>query len=257
MRLRSITKHVRDQNWFAVVLDFFIVVIGVFIGLQVSNWNSVRQQDQTAKVYIERIHQDLVINQDDLTQRMVYFSQVRTHALGALEGLDRPQETLSLPFLIDIYQASQHLRRELGRDTYDEILSAGANNTISDVAVRKRLANFYRSIQAAIVTTKDATPYRERIRTYMPYSAQAAIRNVCNDIISTSPTGEPNIKLPENCEPVLSADEITHAVGKIISIDIRNDLVRRISDLDGKLIAFELMRGRAALLDEYIKDIQK
>lgn len=42
MRLRSITKHVRDQNWFAVFLDFIIVVVGVFIGLQVANWSNER-----------------------------------------------------------------------------------------------------------------------------------------------------------------------------------------------------------------------
>ena len=29
MILRSITKHVRDQNWFAVGIDFLIVVVGV------------------------------------------------------------------------------------------------------------------------------------------------------------------------------------------------------------------------------------
>ena len=29
MLLRSITKHVREQNWFAVALDFFIVVVGI------------------------------------------------------------------------------------------------------------------------------------------------------------------------------------------------------------------------------------
>jgi len=29
MILRSLSKHVKDQNWFAVVLDFGIVVIGV------------------------------------------------------------------------------------------------------------------------------------------------------------------------------------------------------------------------------------
>lgn len=38
MRLRHITKHVQDQNWFAVTLDLLIVVPGVFIGIQVSNW---------------------------------------------------------------------------------------------------------------------------------------------------------------------------------------------------------------------------
>lgn len=39
MILRSLNKHVKDQNWFAVGLDFLIVVFGVFIGLQVGNWN--------------------------------------------------------------------------------------------------------------------------------------------------------------------------------------------------------------------------
>ena len=31
MLLRRITKHVKDQNWFAVVLDFAIVVAGVMM----------------------------------------------------------------------------------------------------------------------------------------------------------------------------------------------------------------------------------
>ena len=39
MILSSVVKHVREQNWFAVGVDFLIVVVGVFIGIQVSNWN--------------------------------------------------------------------------------------------------------------------------------------------------------------------------------------------------------------------------
>ena len=42
MILRSLTRHVREQNWFAVFLDFLIVVVGVFIGIQVANWNAER-----------------------------------------------------------------------------------------------------------------------------------------------------------------------------------------------------------------------
>lgn len=34
MILRSITKHVREQNWFAVGIDFLIVVVGVYIGIK-------------------------------------------------------------------------------------------------------------------------------------------------------------------------------------------------------------------------------
>lgn len=44
MILRRLSKHVNDQNWFAVVLDFFIVVVGVYIGVLLGNWNETGQQ---------------------------------------------------------------------------------------------------------------------------------------------------------------------------------------------------------------------
>ena len=40
MLLGRVIAHVKAQNWTAVALDFLIVVMGVFIGLQVSNWNA-------------------------------------------------------------------------------------------------------------------------------------------------------------------------------------------------------------------------
>lgn len=33
MLLRRITKHVKNENWFAVTLDFIIVVIGVAVAM--------------------------------------------------------------------------------------------------------------------------------------------------------------------------------------------------------------------------------
>ena len=39
MLLRRVTEHVKSQNWFAVWLDFVIVVVGVFLGIQIGNWN--------------------------------------------------------------------------------------------------------------------------------------------------------------------------------------------------------------------------
>jgi hypothetical protein len=44
MLLRRITEHIRTQNWFAVGIDFLIVVVGVYIGIQVANWNVTRQR---------------------------------------------------------------------------------------------------------------------------------------------------------------------------------------------------------------------
>jgi hypothetical protein len=39
MILRRLTRHVCERNWTAVALDFLIVMVGVFVCLQVANWN--------------------------------------------------------------------------------------------------------------------------------------------------------------------------------------------------------------------------
>lgn len=58
MLLRRINEHVKAQNWFAVFLDFLIVVLGVFIGIQVANWNEVRQERQREVHYLDRLDQE-------------------------------------------------------------------------------------------------------------------------------------------------------------------------------------------------------
>ncbi len=59
MLLRRITEHVKAQNWTAVALDFVIVVVGVFIGLQVSNWNLVLSDRETEAQYLARLQHEL------------------------------------------------------------------------------------------------------------------------------------------------------------------------------------------------------
>jgi hypothetical protein len=51
MIVRRLTHAIREQNWFAVVLEVAVVVIGIFIGLEVNDWNQQRlerKSDQRA-----------------------------------------------------------------------------------------------------------------------------------------------------------------------------------------------------------------
>lgn len=38
MLLRRVIDNIKEQNWFAVALDFVIVVVGVYVGLQAQEW---------------------------------------------------------------------------------------------------------------------------------------------------------------------------------------------------------------------------
>jgi len=59
MILRRITQHVQDQNWTAIGIDFVIVVVGVFIGLQVSNWNAARTDQARIATLLQDTTRDL------------------------------------------------------------------------------------------------------------------------------------------------------------------------------------------------------
>lgn len=66
MILRRITEHVKAQNWFAVTLDFLIVVVGVFVGLQVTNWNALRTDRLAGREIVEGIADDIRRERDGL-----------------------------------------------------------------------------------------------------------------------------------------------------------------------------------------------
>ena len=66
MLLRRITKHVTDQNWFAVFIDFLIVVVGVFIGIQVANWNERQAEHELAKRYVAQLKGDIRADMVDI-----------------------------------------------------------------------------------------------------------------------------------------------------------------------------------------------
>ena len=256
MIFRRVKAHIEKENWFAVFIDFLIVVVGVFIGIQVANWNASSQQESTTQHYIERISNDLLASQDDIKQRLSYFNQTRNHALSALEALELDKTKLGSDFLIDIYQASQMLPREIGRDSYDEVLSIGANTAIPDVNVRKRIGAYYRSISALDKNLLDVMPYRDIVRRNMPYTVQAAIRKACNEVATTNQSGEAVIMLPTKCEPDLNEIQISKAVNAILELDIEKDLTRQLSNLDLKINAGELLNNRSLALYDYLQGLQ-
>ena len=55
MRLRRIMERARQLQWPAVATELVIVILGVFIGMQVSNWNAGREARQRGAMFAERL----------------------------------------------------------------------------------------------------------------------------------------------------------------------------------------------------------
>ena len=54
-----VVEHIKTHNWLAATVDFLIVVGGVFVGLQVSNWNADRERTERTGKIVQAIRRDL------------------------------------------------------------------------------------------------------------------------------------------------------------------------------------------------------
>ena len=255
MLLRRMTEHVKAQNWTAVGLDFLIVVIGVFIGIQVANWNDARADKKTGREYVARIQQELLANQHDMNTRIAYFTKVKNSGLDALKAWGQPPDTLGEQFIIDSYYATFALRRAIGKDTYNELLSVGAINSIPDLVVRQRIAEYYRASDGAEFFLKTIPRYIDSLRTAMPYDVQAALRERgCVGTYYADDTGAPTAILPETCHPNLTDEQISLTISRLIEADLEQDLGRAVADIDVKLMLFHTVIGRSQNLYDFLEE---
>jgi len=90
MLLRSIIEHVKTQNWTAVVLDFVIVVVGILIAFQITEWNAARaDRDREAEI-LEDMLADLDIDRSEYAVGINYALRRIAGANASLAGAGRP-----------------------------------------------------------------------------------------------------------------------------------------------------------------------
>ncbi len=95
MRPSRFSAHVRAHDWFAVAVDFFIVVLGVYVAVWVSNQQAARdRQEQTTKV-VAALRQDL----RDSSAVEQKFDQAIDPALAAFKAARERGETPPPVFL--------------------------------------------------------------------------------------------------------------------------------------------------------------
>jgi len=256
MNSRRIYEHVKSHNWFAVAIDFVIVVVGVFIGMQVSNWNAERNEGRAARAYIERIREDLKASARSVENAAEYYRAVKTHALAALDGFDKPQDALGEQFLVDAFQANQGFYRPVERSTYDEILSAGAMNSIRNLEVRRRIVTHYKTVEATEASLRLRTPYSDSLRRNMPYTVQAVAFERCLPDTSVDDRGFAVVTMREKCDLGLSPDAVAAGIAAIWIPEIKADLVRRLAELDQNFMLYQRLIDRGQALDQFLADAE-
>jgi len=189
MILRRITQHVREQNWTAIGIDFVIVVVGVFIGTQVSNWNADRVDQQVETRLLHELQSDVAADVEEMevvlqsAEGRVLASSVLLEASGipfrhsfeeTVTGMysfpeplvrRRLAETERPTFApgADLLIYTHYLRRLLdgNRHTYNAIVNTGSVRLIADSTLARQIQAYYahvddnRELERYLSTVRD------------------------------------------------------------------------------------------------------
>ena len=138
-------RHVKAQNWFAVMVDLGVLIIGLFLAFQVDRWWDHRRELAEERSYIDRLIEDVQIDIPNLqygiglqTMRLGFADLLMDVAADPAAALQRPME-----FLVAVDQAAFTYTPILTRTTFEDLRSTGNMGLIRDTAIKRALYDYH------------------------------------------------------------------------------------------------------------------
>ena len=216
MILRRLSQSLKEQNWTAIWIEFILLVVGVFLGIQVSNWNAARVEQKRADELFVRLIKDLHSEKRNIEALRDYYATTAAYAKTALREFEKPGSVDTETFVISAYQASQWQDVASSRSTFEEIVATGAISLVRNARARDLLIGFYEYDVTKSMTSTSRPRYRELMRGVMPYEIQEAIKATCGDQMKF--VGRTSLSsLPKQCDIDVPAQEIERAAKVLLA----------------------------------------
>lgn len=158
MILQAISNNLRQQNWFSVVVEIFVVVAGILIGLQIDSWNSERLERSLEHKYLVRLLTDMeesVSNQKvEIDLGISILKDMDYLALHLREGTTSEADQGRLANAIDSSGVIPTVRTNL--TTINELQSTGNMMLIRDQALRQAIGELMASHSTTQLISKQS-----------------------------------------------------------------------------------------------------
>ena len=247
---RGLLARLRGRSWSSVAVELAIVVLGVFIGIQVSNWNQDRLAARQAAEFTARLKADL--SEEDWRYQFLiaYSREVLANANLAVGDFEGTQRLDDEALLVAAYRATQYKEFPRRRSTYDELISTGTIGLIRDGVLRDTAIRVYnmRTFDS-LVQEGLRSRYREAFRMSIPNAVQRAVTRDCGDkFVAPGDFSRIAGTLDYPCRLDLPADVIAAAAATLRSSpEMRSFLRLRIADLETRIV--DLRLNNKAVMD--------
>ena len=183
MILARLSRAIRTQNWFAVALEFVIVVAGVMLAFQITAWNTQRQESIVERDTLVRLHQDVAASRMGQIRDVAFLEQQIADQAVILDSLARcavaPEN--DAVFQRGIATLGWINPPRLNRRTIDEMLSSGRTSVIRNRAILDALADIVATVDwrasAYTDTMNSMQNNRQRIEPHLRFGIDQVLEN--------------------------------------------------------------------------------
>lgn len=178
MILRRIVENVRARDWFTVIIEFLIVVVGIFVGLEVSNWNETRKLAAQERSYLVQVRDEIADNITAVEYQARYTEIVIAAGQRALAYLESDGDCADecADLLIDFFHASQVWGTSYLMVAFREAERLGFP---ADPAVRDSVQAYYLFLDGWDTVIAFTPAYRESVRGHIPPRAFVSLWRDC------------------------------------------------------------------------------
>lgn len=149
MILRRLAQSMRKQDWFAVAIEFVIVVAGIFVGLRVTEWNEQRQLRERELSYLVRLAEDVGAMRAEIGEILDRADPRPEAALRVFRALEQCDAALATAedfrTTFAFYQNQQ--TAVLVERTYEEMLASGALASMADRELSSAIAGTFSGLR--------------------------------------------------------------------------------------------------------------
>ncbi|HSD68412.1 MAG TPA: hypothetical protein VLB07_02610 [Woeseiaceae bacterium] len=197
MLLRRISAHIRAQNWFAVMLDLLVVVVGLFLGLQIDTWWEGQKEARIESTYLQEIREDFVLNRASLLDQISDAEQIIRGMIALHEQSTLDVPTLSIAELNETFTLINHMPTfVIATRAYGNLIGSGDLKVLRNRELKNLLAAYYAA--ANLTAVVQTTHEMELVQTFQPYMIDnldyaAVTRDLVDDFPLTASSDDARI----------------------------------------------------------------
>jgi hypothetical protein len=180
MIYKRVAARLAAQDWVAITIELAIVVVGVFVGTWVADWNQARVEAGETRRMLINLKPELEnsVGYDRTIEN--YYVLTRKYATTAFAGWRRDPRVSDRDFVIAAYQASQTNYEAMDTSGWAQAFGAERVSKIDDTLLQRDIGRLM-SINFSVIEQELFTDYRKNVREVISEDIQDAIREKCGD----------------------------------------------------------------------------